>query len=919
MVGLWSVTHEIPPDIHARFRIISMRGFARRHLRGILTRSVAAKLSPVRLDLSRLYSVLGGLSTVSEAVRVLDTFQQNVDPDIVGTDTAWERLRKDAAAEGWWGGRTVADLVLGVEQSQHAVSVAGRVDRVLARRGEARTSLDQSPLMVLVHGEFGSGTTTLARAICIEAGLNVVAAWGSELRTPSISGGRMFTIGKIVERLATAAQPMALLLDELHFEDNHPSPVIAQELAVERLLQAIDELPPAQRPMMVIACSAGPPCAKGSNLWHRFEQLAIPKPHPGIRRQLILRAAQELGAVLGSGVLEHLVCVTGGSSGLEGQRTHTAGSIGHLVADLVDRAHERGNRGAGGRGGPVELGLELARSRCPAPPIDVDPLQGIVGHAPAKRVLWDRLLGPLEAYQRAEDRVEREAALTGLAKGIILHGSPGTGKSMTARALARAAEDRGAVVRRILGTEVRSKWIGEGEACIRRLFEHPGEGLMVIVVDEIDELILERGSGEQAGRADEHPNYLSGLVAEVLSRMEGLQDGRDATVVIGTTNRLAACDEAAKAPHRFDVLLSFEPPDEDGIEALFQEIPASRGLMLTAKQRDYGLALGSLLVRIRALWDRRKRSREALVAAGLGTGSGTSPGRVRNLEPKRMAGTHVVAAVSVLLASTTKEDGEQEPDPVTRLDEAFRAGELVGNTPLEALADGRPVLEAARQLEWELEHEIGAMERLLRARTARESWSLGGLMGRLPRARACHQAGHIVATYLGPLGLPVLDPAALLQGDAFERLAMELEAAEPERDAAFVRELMVIALSGMAAEEVLLGRLFDYGARDQEQARLLGLERVTRYRDSKLGVFPIRHPELAGAGVQAITSSPILVHQADDVANELVTEAMRLAKERMKAGLLLLELTTGEIEAGRVPESDALMLQATQLGPVVDA
>jgi AAA family ATPase len=161
-------------------------------------------------------------------------------------------------------------------------------------------------------------------------------------------------------------------------------------------------------------------------------------------------------------------------------------------------------------------------------------------------------------------------------RGLLLHGPPGTGKTMIAKS---AAEELGAVLLPIDCAQVVSRFVGESEARLRMLFERANtiamEGTgVVIFLDEIDALCPKRsggGGGAVGGGALE-----ARLVATLLTLMDGLGsgggDGEGAgesmrvprIVVLGATNRPHALDPAVRRPGRFDRELRVGVPDEKG-------------------------------------------------------------------------------------------------------------------------------------------------------------------------------------------------------------------------------------------------------------------------------------------------------------------------------------------------------------------
>ncbi|CEL25334.1 MULTISPECIES: CDC48 family AAA ATPase [Methanobacterium] len=138
-------------------------------------------------------------------------------------------------------------------------------------------------------------------------------------------------------------------------------------------------------------------------------------------------------------------------------------------------------------------------------------------------------------------------------KGILLHGAPGTGKTLLAKAV---ASESGSNFVAINGPEVMSKFVGEAEKKIREIFEEAAENApTVIFIDEIDAIAPKRE--EVTGEVERR------VVAQILALMDGLKE-RGKVIVIGATNRPDALDPALRRPGRFDREIELRVPDRDG-------------------------------------------------------------------------------------------------------------------------------------------------------------------------------------------------------------------------------------------------------------------------------------------------------------------------------------------------------------------
>jgi transitional endoplasmic reticulum ATPase len=144
-------------------------------------------------------------------------------------------------------------------------------------------------------------------------------------------------------------------------------------------------------------------------------------------------------------------------------------------------------------------------------------------------------------------------------KGVLLYGPPGTGKTLIAKAV---ANESGANFNSILGPEIMSKFYGESEARLRKVFDDAEKNApSIIFIDELDSIA--------AKREEVHGEVERRVVAQLLSLMDGLK-GRGKVIVIGATNRPDAIDPALRRPGRFDREIVIGVPDRGGRKEILQ-------------------------------------------------------------------------------------------------------------------------------------------------------------------------------------------------------------------------------------------------------------------------------------------------------------------------------------------------------------
>lgn len=437
----------------------------------------------------------------------------------------------------------------------------------------------EPPKGVLLHGPPGTGKTLLAKAVANETNSHFVLINGPEIMSKYYGQSEENLRKKFEEAQKNA--PSIIFIDEIDAIASKREEVQGEveKRVVAQLLAIMDGLQ-ARGKVVVLAATNIPnvidPALRRPGRFDREIEIGI----PGKKARLEVLKIHTRNMPLDKDVnLKDIAEITHGFVGAD-LASLTKESAMIVLRRVIPDINLKDSDGPLPKEVLEKLRITKKDMKEALKVVRPSALREVLVEVP--NVKWKSIGGLEDVKQELKEAVEwplkKPEAFRRLGvkppKGILIYGPPGTGKTMLAKAVANESDANFILVK---GPELLSKWVGESEKAVRKIFTKARQASpSIIFFDEIDALAPRRGMSSDN-------NVSEKVVNQLLTEMDGLEELND-VVIIAATNRPDIIDTALLRPGRFDRIIMTPAPDKKARKEIFavhtKKIPLAKDVKI---------------------------------------------------------------------------------------------------------------------------------------------------------------------------------------------------------------------------------------------------------------------------------------------------------------------------------------------------
>lgn len=422
---------------------------------------------------------------------------------------------------------------------------------------------------VLIHGPPGTGKTLLAHAVAQASGAHIELLSAHQL-SPTHSGSAVRTVNTLFAR-AERRSPSIIILDDVDAitprRDDADTDNVHKKTTAAILAQ-LDGVHDDAAVCVLATSSRRDAIDAAMRRAGRLDlEIELPVGDTKGRKALLRKLSMDAGTVLSAVDLDRLAEICHGFVNAD---VHAAWREGvcRAVREGRDVSVEDVTYGVGNTkpSGIRDIAVEVGKTRW----------HDIGGQEEAKRRLQEVIDMTMK---KGRSKVYTKYGLKN-AKGVLLFGPPGCAKTLLARAV---ATESGANFISIKGAEVLSKWVGESEKTVRKVFSKARQARpCVIFFDEVDALA--------SARDEMNTNAHARVMAQLLHEMDGIDTNDNGVIILAATNRPDSLDEAFTRRGRMDVHIHVGLPDSKERESIMRvqgrEVPFANDVHVSKLASD---------------------------------------------------------------------------------------------------------------------------------------------------------------------------------------------------------------------------------------------------------------------------------------------------------------------------------------------